>query len=91
MTDSEQKKVAVPEPAVASFFTAGARPFILWICGAALAYQYLLCPLAVWVCLLTGHPVAKPPVLDDTLYQLLFGMLGLGGLRTVEKIKGVAR
>jgi hypothetical protein len=74
-----------------SVFVAGWRPFIGWVCGAALVYQYLIRPLASWGCAAAGHPVPVMPGLDDNLWQLLLGMLGLGGLRTAEKIKGVAK
>lgn len=75
----------------ASVFVAGWRPFIGWVCGMALVYQYLIRPLASWGCAAAGHPVPVMPGLDDNLWQLLLGMLGLGGLRTAEKIKGVAK
>lgn len=74
-----------------SVFVAGWRPFIGWVCGAALVYQYLLRPLLAWGFAIAGHPMPVMPGLDDTLWELLFGMLGLGGLRSFEKVKGVAR
>lgn len=79
------------EAASASVFVAGWRPFIGWVCGAALAYQFVARPLLEFGFAAAGHPLPKLPGLDSTLWELLFGMLGLGGLRTVEKIKGVAR
>lgn len=78
------------EAASDSIFVAGWRPFIGWVCGAALAYQYIAMPLFVWLAELTaGRPVPAPPKLDDQLTTILLGMLGLGGLRTFEKVKGV--
>ena len=73
-------------------FVAGWRPFIGWVCGAALAYTYIGYPLLTWVAAVAA-PGFTPPVLglDNMLYELLLGMLGLGGLRTFEKVKGVAR
>lgn len=79
------------EAANPSVFTSGWRPFVGWVCGAALAYQYLLRPLAAWGFAIGGHPLPVMPGLDDTLWELLFGMLGLGGLRTFEKVKGAAK
>ncbi len=73
-----------------SLFVSGWRPAIGWVCGLALTYQFVLRPVAASVAAAMGHPVTSLPGLDDTLWQLLFGMLGLGGLRTVEKIRGVA-
>lgn len=74
-----------------SVFVAGWRPFIGWVCGMALAYTYLGYPLLLWI-LSVWKPELTPPKLgnDGMLYELLFGMLGLGGLRTFEKYKGVA-
>lgn len=79
------------EAASPNVFTSGWRPFVGWVCGAALAYQYVLRPLVAWAFAIAGHPLPEMPGLDDTLWELLFGMLGLGSLRTVEKIKGAAR
>jgi hypothetical protein len=45
----------------------------------------------MWLAATLGIPLASPPKLDDTLWQLVFAMLGIGGLRTFEKLKGVAR
>lgn len=67
-----------------STFVAGWRPFIGWICGLGLGYQFLVFPI-----LIAYQP--KIVQLDmGTLLTLLLGMLGLSGLRTTEKIKGVA-
>lgn len=89
-SDASQNEVNKQEAASTSLFVAGWRPAIGWICSAALAYQYVVCPLAIWLSYAAGHPFPKPPTLDDTLWQLMFGMLGMGGLRTFEKMKGVA-
>lgn len=75
----------------ASMFVAGWRPFIGWVCGGALAYQYLFSPIMWWLATSFQLPVTAPPRLDDVLWQLMFGMLGMGGLRTFEKMKGVAK
>lgn len=79
------------EAASSSVFVAGWRPFIGWVCGAALAYQYLVRPIVMWVCIANGIVIPELPGLDENLWELLLGMLGLGGLRTFEKVKGVAR
>jgi len=66
-----------------SVFVAGWRPFIGWICGLALAYNFIIRDLIAWV-----SPDAMPPAIQmDQLITILLGMLGLGGLRTFEKIK----
>lgn len=78
------------EAASTSLFVAGWRPFVGWVCGAAFAYQFVVAPIGLWVGFVVGHPIPAPPKLDDTLWQLVFGMLGMGSLRTYEKMKGVA-
>lgn len=85
-----QLDVNKQEAASASTFVSGWRPYIGWVCGTALGYQFLVHPLLCWLSAAQGWPV--PPRLDiDTLLTLLTGMLGLAGLRTGEKFKGVAR
>lgn len=79
------------EAASANPFTSGWRPFIGWTCGAGFAVQFVVGPLAEWAAALAGHPVKFPPMDVGTMMPLLLGMLGLGGLRTAEKIQGVAR
>ena len=70
-----------------SVFVAGWRPFIGWVCGVALCYQFVLRPVVTWAVPSLGYTVAEMPGLDDNLWELMFGMLGLGGLRSYEKIK----
>jgi len=73
-----------------SAFTSGWRPFIGWVCGMALMFQYIARPLLMWYGTVAGHQWPPLPGIDDNLWQLMLGMLGLGGLRTFEKTKGVA-
>jgi hypothetical protein len=69
-----------------STFVAGARPSILWVCSLGLFFSFLVNPVLQWV---TGE--AGPNLPMDTMMELVLAMLGLSGLRTVEKIKGVAK
>lgn len=71
-------------------FRGGWRPFIGWVCGSALAFQFVAGPLVEWGAAAAGHPVPPLPKLDGVLWELLFAMLGLGTLRTVEKLKDKA-
>lgn len=73
-----------------NMFVAGWRPAVGWVCAAALAYQYLLRPLLAWSMAVAGHPIPPMPGLDQNLWELMLGMLGIGGLRSFEKVKGVA-
>ena len=74
-----------------SAFTSGWRPGVGWVCVAALACQYIARPLVQWGGIVTGHPLPDLPGIDDNLWELMLGLLGLGGLRSYEKVKGVAR
>jgi len=66
-----------------SIFVAGWRPFIGWVCGLALLYNFILRDIIAWL-----SPGVMPPALQmDQLITILLGMLGLGGLRTYEKLK----
>lgn len=77
------------EAASPSMFVAGWRPFVGWVCGMGLGYEYLLRPLLCWVGVPLG--MAAPPELPfGDLSTILMGMLGMGGLRTYEKMNGVA-
>lgn len=81
-----------------SVFVAGWRPAIGWVGAAAMAYQFLLYPLLTWFWALAqanGHLPAgmqPPPMLDaDALWVILSGILGIAGMRSFEKSRGVAR
>lgn len=75
-----------------SLFVAGWRPFIGWVCGSALAWTFCLCPMFNWLVGVLGAEVPPPPTLDMTLMTpVLLGMLGLGGLRTYEKVQDANR
>ncbi|CAB4219402.1 Holin of 3TMs, for gene-transfer release [uncultured Caudovirales phage] len=88
--DQAQNDVNKSEAASGSIFVGGWRPFIGWVCGAALAFQYIIRPLATMALTAMQRPDIILPGLDDNLWQLMLGMLGMGGLRTYEKAKGVA-
>ena len=80
-----QTKINAVEAQHRTLFVAGWRPFIGWICGGALAYNFVIRDLFIWV---TKTTEAPPALQMDHLMTVLLGMLGLGGLRTYEKIKG---
>lgn len=72
-------------------FRGGWRPACGWTCAFGLAYTFVLRPLLPWVAAVFGADVPPLPEIDtDTLMVLLTGMLGLGGLRSFERIKGKA-
>jgi hypothetical protein len=84
---SDQSAVDTAEATNKSIWVSGWRPLIGWVCGSVLAEQYIIQPLII----MAHGPFQGLPQIDTTLWTLLFGMLGLGsGLRTIEKVKGVA-
>ena len=74
-----------------SIFVSGSRPAILWICALGLAWQFFLAPLMNWIVVVTGSSIQPPIINTEGLMTLTLSLLGLGGLRTAEKWKGVAR
>ena len=87
-----QVEVNKAEAASNSVWKGGWRPFVGWVCGAAFAYHFVLQPLAIFG--LAAYGMEVPPLPDFDMGQLmtvLMGMLGLGGLRSFEKSRGVAR
>lgn len=90
--DSQQTSINAVEAANNSLFVAGWRPFIGWTCGAAFAYKFILQPFLVFIIVACGvnFKISLLPVLDwSELSMVLMGLLGLGGMRTFEKIQGV--
>lgn len=84
-----QLKINEVEAANPNVFVSGWRPFVGWVCGFGLVYSFIGQPLLAWGSL--NWNFAIPPILDlGALLTILGGMLGLGGLRTVEKVNGVA-
>lgn len=76
----------------ASAFQSGWRPFIGWVCGIAFAYHFFLQPLILFVMGAYGHYPSIVPEFDmEALMTVLLGLLGLGGLRTFEKVKGITK
>lgn len=72
-----------------SRFVAGWRPFIGWICGLALSMNWLIFPLVENISFYFNAPIVVSYLNTEEIMGLVFGMLGMGGLRTYEKIRGV--
>ena len=84
-----QTEINRVEAAHKSVFVAGWRPFIGWVCGMALFYNFVLRDMLLWLAALAGAENLAPPALQlDVLTTILYALLGLGGLRTFEKIQG---
>ena len=70
-----------------STFVAGARPFLMWVCGFGLLFAFIVNPILEWIAPLRGSP--ELPL--EAMMELTIAMLGLATLRTVEKLKGVSK
>lgn len=89
--DQMQAGVNAEEAKSASVFVAGWRPFVGWTCGASFALNVVILPLLNFVIVANGGQAVVIPMDTNLIMSTLFGMLGLGGLRTFEKIKGVSK
>jgi len=87
MGQMEINKVEAANPSV---FVSGWRPFIGWVCGAACAWNWIGLKIALFIAAYFNHPLNLTPADLNEMLPVLMGMLGIGGLRTIEKINGVA-
>jgi hypothetical protein len=90
----QQARVNEMEAQHRSIFVAGWRPFIGWVCGIGLGYHFVIQPILTWALMMvwrTDAPAQLPGLDVATLYNLIIAMLGLGGMRMYEKLKGVSR
>ena len=74
-----------------SVFVSGWRPMIGWVCGVACAWNWIGLKIALFFAALFGYTINMQPADMSEMMPVLLGMLGLGGLRTVERLNGVAR
>jgi len=90
-SDTVQAEINKAEATNNNIFVSGWRPFIGWVCGSAFAWAFFLEPIVLFGFSAAGHPLTGLPKFDlITMSSVLLGMLGLGGMRTFEKFKGVA-
>lgn len=91
-TDLAKAQIATNQEEARSskLFVSGWRPFIGWVCGTAFAYAYVIQPLLVFALAVRGHKLDLPQIEFGEMSAVLFGMLGLGTMRTVEKVKKAA-
>ena len=88
LAQAETNKI---EAAHRSVWVAGWRPALGWVSALSFAWIFLLAPITQWVLLLTGNTVVLPVLQSDVLLELTFALLGLAGLRTYEKTKGITK
>lgn len=86
-----QAEINKIEAAHRSLFVAGWRPFIGWVCGLGFLWAFIGHPLFEWAAALSGRAITAPHIVTDNMLELVLALLGLGALRTVEKLQGRAR
>ena len=89
--DLAQAQANVEQAKQPSIFVSGSRPAIMWICAFGLGWQYVFQPVFVWGIAISGADIAIPIIPTEGLMTLTLSLLGLGGMRSAEKFKGVAR
>ena len=89
--DAAQMEVNKTEAASGSLFVAGWRPFVGWVCAAGCAWNWLGLPIGMFAAAMAGKSLDLRPADISEMLPLLLGLLGMGGLRTFEKMQGVSR
>lgn len=88
--DTAQIGVNQEEAKSSNLFISGWRPFLGWVGGLALTWQYILQPITTYILTVNGHKVDLPVFDFSTMSTILMAILGMGGLRTWEKVSGVS-
>ena len=86
-----QLEVNKVEAASKSMFVAGWRPFIGWVCGIGFLSNFIIIPMANFGLALAKMSIVIPMIDTTQMMPVLMGMLGLGAMRTVEKVQKVSR
>ena len=89
--DLAQAQTNLEQAKHSSVFIAGARPAIMWICAFGLGWQFVFQPVAAWIIMVSGSEMMLPIFETEGLMPLTLSLLGLGGMRSFEKFKGVQR
>ena len=89
--DLAQAQANIESAKHSSVFVSGARPAILWLCAFALGWQFIGHPIVEWGVMIWSPGTPIPEINSEGLMTLTLALLGLGSMRTAEKIKGVAR
>lgn len=88
-SESEQRDINKVEAANPSMFVAGWRPAVGWLCVFTLAYQWIIAPTTIWLAAACGWDLPMLPQLNkDDAQTLLYALLGIGGLRSIDKMTG---
>lgn len=85
-----QAEINKIEAAHTSIFVAGWRPMIGWVCAVGFAWTFVAVPVISWLSALYGVTPYLPKI-DNGLFELTMGMLGMGALRSFDKWKGTTK
>ena len=86
-----QLEVNKVEAASKSMFVAGWRPAVGWVCVLGMASNFIIIPMANFGLAIAESNITIPLIDTSTMMPVLMGMLGLGAMRSVEKVQGVSR
>ncbi len=86
-----QIQTNIEEAKSSSIWVAGARPFIMWVCGCGFAWEYVVGPFLVTITSAFNIHMAMPALDSSELMTILLGMLGLAGMRSFDKAKGIGK
>ena len=89
--DLAQAQANIEHSKSSSVFIAGARPAIMWICAFGLGWQFIFQPITVWMFAVMDSDLVLPIFETEGLMPLTLSLLGLGGMRSFEKYKGIQR
>ena len=89
--DLAQAQTNLEQAKHSSVFIAGASPAIMWICAFGLGWQFVFQPVAAWIIMVSGSEMMLPIFETEGLMPLTLSLLGLGGMRSFEKFKGIQR
>lgn len=87
--DLGQTEINKVEAASSNLFISGWRPFVGWVCASGFAWATVFQPILVFVLAAMNHSMVTPQIQTEILVQALFGLLGLGAMRSYEKKLGV--
>ena len=87
-----QLEINKVEAGSTSLFVSGWRPAIGWVCGVSLLYAALVEPIARFIATVLFTYTGMFPIINTELtLQILLGLLGLAGMRSYEKSKGITK
>lgn len=89
--DTQQAEINKIEAQNPNIFVSGWRPAIGWACAYAFIFIYTVAPTISWMLAFWGKTISMPQFMTSDLMSLTFALLGLGGLRTFEKMKGLTK